>query len=431
MEVNRTPTGTDDYVTWAPTFCRARAVGAGADVTVVLTNDPPGAVPGRGDVMFAPFQSPWPANTTATQPTLVLTLPQDGSWVDFVIAGEFGKPSSNDKDAVIEVHEGTATGSMVGTQALMVRIRKNANDLSASERDRFLSALETVHTTQAAYHVYQEIHSIAGGQAHGGTAFLPWHRLFVLRLERALQSVDPSVALPYWKFDVAAANLFQEDWMGANQPQPSGPAPVTFVASNPLDGWTIDGLTPIERGPNTDHLGVSGVELEADTLTPSDFVDFRTMEVNPHGSAHVWLGRPGGWVGYLDTAVRDPAFFLLHSNVERLWAKWQWVYDRFGNTVADYDAPGSFSDTASAPPLKGHYRNDTMWPWNGLTGADPSGNPLATRPSLAPGGPFPPAAPFTLGPPAQPTPGDVIDYMGRAGPSKGLGYAYDDVPYGP
>ena len=31
----------DDYVTWAPTFCRARLVGASSDITVVLTNDHP------------------------------------------------------------------------------------------------------------------------------------------------------------------------------------------------------------------------------------------------------------------------------------------------------------------------------------------------------------------------------------------------------
>ena len=32
--------------------------------------------------------------------------------------------------------------------------------------------------------------------AHGGPAFLPWHRQFLLEFERALQSVDPTVTVP-------------------------------------------------------------------------------------------------------------------------------------------------------------------------------------------------------------------------------------------
>jgi tyrosinase len=37
-------------------------------------------------------------------------------------------------------------------------------------------------------------------RAHGGPIFLPWHRLFLLRLEQRLQTVlgDTDFALPYW-----------------------------------------------------------------------------------------------------------------------------------------------------------------------------------------------------------------------------------------
>jgi len=34
-----------------------------------------------------------------------------------------------------------------------------------------------------------------------------------------------------------------------------------------------------------------------------------------------------------------------------------------------------------------------------------------------------------LGPPAVPTPGNVIDYIGRLDPTTALGYCYDDVPF--
>lgn len=436
IEINRTPETTDDYITWAPTFCQARLAGGGpADVQVVLTNDPEAAIPDGGDVLFAPFQTPWPANITATESTLALTLPADGSWIPFAIAGKFGKPSTNDKDTVIEAHlaggEGSPTEAVIGRAALMVRVRKNANNLTPGERDRFLNALHTLHFVDGNYAVYQEIHSIASAEAHGGPAFPAWHRATVLQVERTLQAIDPSVTMPYWKFDAPAPNLFREDFMGANQGGGRPWAAVAFAPTNPLNGWTITGLTPIPRGANANHLGASGVQFEVDTLAPETYADFLNYEDDPHGSAHVWVGG-NGWMGSVPTAVRDPLFFLLHCNVDRLWAKWQWLHNRFGDTEDDYLPQGTFPGSPDQDVAhKGHYRGDTMWPWNGETGRDPGGDPNGNRPVTAPGGAFPAVALFHLGPPDRPTPGDMVDYLGRSDPEKGLGFCYDDTPYSP
>jgi len=84
----------------------------------------------------------------------------------------------------------------------MVRVRKNAIALTAEERDRFLAAVAALNSSSFGnYLLHQMTHAIASGQAHDGPAFLPWHRPFILRLERQLQAIDPSVTLPYWKFD--------------------------------------------------------------------------------------------------------------------------------------------------------------------------------------------------------------------------------------
>ena len=118
IEVNRTSTDDDDYVTWAPTCCRARLIGApNASSTVVLTNDGAGA---RGELLFDPLVTPWPADTTATQESVTLTLPADGSWVEFALAGKFGHPSSADRDAVIVCREGSLRGPVIGRERLMV-----------------------------------------------------------------------------------------------------------------------------------------------------------------------------------------------------------------------------------------------------------------------------------------------------------------------
>ena len=196
--------------------------------------------------MFAANVDPWPVNTTATANTLALTLPGSGAWVPFVVAGKFGKPSINDKDAIIEAHQNTAVGPVLGSKALMVRIRKNANTLQPSERSRYLLAYKAFRNKLGTNYVqFQEMHrlaSTAGDEAHGQPAFLPWHRAMLLHVERELQKIDPSVALHYWNWDAAAPNVFHQDFMGAPDISVGefDIAEPIFAASNPLNGWNTD-----------------------------------------------------------------------------------------------------------------------------------------------------------------------------------------------
>jgi tyrosinase len=136
------------------------------------------------------------------------------------------------------------------------------------------------------------------------------------------------------------------------------------------------------------------------------------MEGNPHGQAHVSFG---GFIHDPPTAPKDPLFFLLHCNVDRLWAKWQLQNSRFDQTVAAaYD---------SNPPNGnqiGHNLGDTMWPWNGVT-APP-------RPPTAPGGALA-ASDCTAAPGPQPRVRDCLDYHGAINPLARMGFDYDDVRF--
>jgi Common central domain of tyrosinase len=157
------------------------------------------------------------------------------------------------------------------------------------------------------------------------------------------------------------------------------------------------------------------------------------MEQDPHGTAHVWAGLNTGWIRQVRISPRDPLFFLLHANVDRQWARWQWQHDRFGVSADDYSPTGSYPGSTVPDRVRiGHYLEETMWPWNQQQG-DPGtpADPGDDRPDSAPGGPFPPATPFILGPPSTPKPRDMIDYLGRQDPTKGLGVCYDDIPFAP
>lgn len=422
VQINDTAATIDDYVAWAPTRSRARILfptSAAGTVDVTLRNmDPP---PG-GQVLFAyPSDITLPA-TTGTRPTLDLALPRNGAWVDFYVAGKFGSPSLRDKDAVIEVREKRAGGDgiVLGRQALMVRIRKNANLLTPDERDRFLAAVAGLNMTVGDYFTFQAIHAVASQEAHGGPAFLAWHRVFILRLERELQAIDPSVALPYWRFDQPAPNVFDAEFMGG---PPSG-GYATFAPANPLSTWVIGGLPGVLRSPSFSPTGTpGGLISETATLSLGGvgnlYASFRTMEGNPHGTAHVRAGATG-WIGSVPTAVRDPLFFLLHGNVDRLWAKWQWTYDRYDVTSSASYAPLGSHPGAGPIPI-GHYLMDSMWPWNQVT--------TPPRPTTAPGGAFPQTVGRVGFPPLQPRPLDTIDYESNTGNSSALGFGYDDVPF--
>ena len=479
LRINELPAGvgprdnpSDDYITWAPTFCLARLSSpAMADVNVELTNDPPGQFPDGGDVLFAANQVPWPVNTTATAATLPLVLPADGSWVPFVIAGKFPKASTDDKDAIIEAHLNNAGGAIVGTKALMVRVRKNGNTLKPSERSRYLFAWKNFRNQLGANYVrFQEMHrltSTVNDQGHSQPAFLPWHRAMLLDVERELQKIDPSVALHYWNWDFAAPNVFHQDFIGASAGGGFGTAEPVFAATNPLRGWNTD--LPFSSGElrrNTDDHTLAPAAgffkpldhpVDPDLIGqlnygPRSGVSFSAdVEQQSHNPAHGWPCG-GGHVAFPVRSAADPLFYLLHSQIERQWAYWQWKNNRFGTIVANaltfpapahYDNNGHFDDPGVVTWRKGSFLEDGMWPWDGTSGGPPGRAERPINQALGPGPNIPasmPAIPMTPFPAslqknlwpvaaAIPHPRDMIDYMGRFLPQDGLGFCYDDVPY--
>jgi tyrosinase len=424
----------NNYLTWSPRPATLKLQPAeAAAVNVRLRNRAANTV---GKVVFSTNPAAVPADE------LQLTLPANGTAVTFFVAGKFGSPSLNDKDAAIQVVR-AAGGAVLATKELMVRIRKNADDLSDAERDRFLDALGDLNelntnSGQRPYALYQQIHNERGDrQEHGASGFLPWHRAFLLDLERKLQVLNPSLALPYWRFSEPAPSLFSAGFMGVTRRPLQRPQ---FTPGHALAAWTTESDIVIRRRPA--HAQFNPATTPAFPVNPNNgqpffLLDedetldlgvqgavasfnrgFDVMEGNPHGGVHT------SFVGFLQspsTATKDPLFFLLHCNIDRLWARWQVDHDRFNadDPLTYPNVPRSIFDATRVPP-EGHKRNDSLWPWNGLTGGQ--------RPATAPGGPFP-ASGVTAAPGNTPRVRDMIDYRGLLDQNKWLGFDYDDVPY--
>jgi tyrosinase len=403
LQINNSITPEARFVTWSPSPCRIRVTNpSGANAPTVRVKIAGVSAANGGAVKFRS------GATGAFANTLTLTVPTSGATVPFFTAGKFGQPSTNNGDVKIEARVGN---TLVGSAALMVRIRKNANKLTNGERDRFVAALGKLNNQGLGrFADFRAMHTDEGDlEAHGGPGFLPWHRTYILDLERELQAIDPSVTLPYWRFDQPGPNLFIREFMGVSDALGT----VQFSNANPLQFWKTDGVQGVNRRPrnnwNPNTQPGPGVITEAQTLgLGNQFAVFRGMQGNPHGTAHT---RWGGSISSIGTAAKDPLFFLLHCNVDRLWAKWQQQNNRFNPAVAaSYDSnPGN---------RIGHNLPDTMWPWNGIIGGQ--------RPPTAPGGTMAPS-PSVSAPGPQPRVESNLDYRGTINAASRMGFDYDDV----
>src|SRR5262245_28553719 len=224
LQINNSTSAAARFVTWAPAPCRIRVTNpSGVTTPTVSIRITAASAAGGGAVRFRR------GTTGAFANSLTLAVPINGASVSFFIAGRFGRPSVNNGDVTIEARDGA---TVVGSVPIMVRIRKNANALTTGERDRFVSAFGQLNNQGLGrFADFRDMHvAVSLPQAHGAPGFLPWHRAYLLDLERELQAIDSSVALPYWRFDQPAPNIFKLDFFGASDALGT----VKFSATNPL-----------------------------------------------------------------------------------------------------------------------------------------------------------------------------------------------------
>tara|TARA_R110002050_G_scaffold124179_5_gene243217 strand:- start:17754 stop:20453 length:2700 start_codon:yes stop_codon:yes gene_type:complete len=208
-------------------------------------------------------------------------------------------------------------------------IRRNIAHVSDVERDRFINAVVQLNSRYYADGVSKwvkqdQIHEAT--HVHGGPSFLPWHRELLNRYEQLLREIDPDLSLHYWDWteDPRAAanvsggtyNIFTTSFMGE---------------SNGNVGAPFAGFPPISRDVAGGAAAPSHPSVESDTtiLDSSDgfpqseqWHEFRLrLEGSPnHNSIHGYIG---GTIGPAHTAFEDPFVFVMHANIDRLWARWQ------------------------------------------------------------------------------------------------------------
>jgi len=195
-----------------------------------------------------------------------------------------------------------------------------------------------------------------GNAAHNGPIFLPWHRMYLRRFEENLQRVlqDDEFALPYWDWaadgeldvnDQWRTQLWSEDYLGeARGTVRSGVLSNIQVrlAQDPLGNGIVSiDPRPVERAAGM-SAGVPDLPSQAQLQVALDEPDYdREPWSNSvrshrnilegwfngpslHNRVHVWIGRDMS----LGTSPNDPAFFLNHCFVDRVWEIWMAEHGR-------------------------------------------------------------------------------------------------------
>nr|P55022.2 RecName: Full=Tyrosinase; AltName: Full=Monophenol monooxygenase [Streptomyces galbus]pir/T52526/ monophenol monooxygenase (EC 1.14.18.1) [imported] - Streptomyces galbus [Streptomyces galbus]CAA65005.1 Tyrosinase [Streptomyces galbus] len=262
-------------------------------------------------------------------------------------------------------------------------VRKNQAALTADEKRRFVAAVLELKRN-GRYDEFVRTHNEfimsdtrtgrRGGPGHRlPLPFLPWHRRFLLDFEQALQSVDSSVALPYWDWSTdrtVRASLWAPDFLGGTGRSSDGrvmDGPFAASTGNWPVNVRVDGRTFLRRSLGT---GVRELPTRAEvdsvlSMATYDMAPYNSASdgfrnhlegwrgVNLHNRVHVWVG------GQMATGVspNDPVFWLHHAYNRQLWAEWQRRHPGAG-----YVPTGGTPDVVDL--------NDTMKPWNDVRPAD-------------------------------------------------------------
>lgn len=260
----------------------------------------------------------------------------------------------------------------------MPPVRRNLAHLTQAEREHFVDVIRQVDLLAYADGVsywdkQDQIHQATHN--HGGNSFLPWHRELCNRFEKLLQQVDPDIALHYWDWteDPRAAddgqggtvNLFSPSLFGSDSGLMDGPlAPLhnggTLAGSREDTGNPADPPQSVTRGVSPGAPGITGdatLLAAADALPQADqWSTIRSAIEGQHNSAHGYIG---GDIGGQHGAFEDPFVFLLHSNVDRLFAMWQAASGQAWRLDPD-QVYGSQSTTADSDGIL-----HDLQPWDG------------------------------------------------------------------
>ncbi len=212
-------------------------------------------------------------------------------------------------------------------------IRKNYRELTDAERQTLVAAFFALGPANgtSTINTYAVNHRLLFNTSiHRDNDFLPWHRWFILYMEKALQNTAVTgaskIALPYWDSTVPAdqtstAPLWANNFLGQFNSS-------WGLGRRFLGGW----------------FGSASILNTA--LLQTNFTNFRAqLEENLHDGPHVWVdGQMAG-----GESPRDPVFYFHHNMVDKIWQDWEDLQGR-NSSFLEENLPNSLAGGAGPFP---------------------------------------------------------------------------------
>jgi tyrosinase len=195
----------------------------------------------------------------------------------------------------------------------MATVRRRSSALTSAQRQRYINGINALIASGTYGQLVAE-HADMSHKQHddmgmgldpvGRQRFLPWHRVFLLRLEQALQAIDPLTVIPYWRWNV---NRAVPGWL-------AGFTPTVNVPGN--------GIVNVTRTPQSPILLPTTAQVNTLLNAPNlSYTQFTSLLDNVfHDTVHGWVG---GTMNSIMISPADPLFWLHHAQVDRLWSIWQ------------------------------------------------------------------------------------------------------------
>ncbi|MDT0497290.1 tyrosinase family protein [Algiphilus sp. W345] len=148
--------------------------------------------------------------------------------------------------------------------------------------------------------------------AHNNWYFLPWHRAFLNHFEQLCSRLSgrPTFALPYWNWQRDTARIALPDAVSSGA--------LSYASRNPNAGadLSVDRRQLMRDYPalDTQLAFVGGRPTPLDQRTAA----IGSVLEGDHRLIHDRIG--GAMIG--PYAPKDPMFWLLHANLDRLWDLW-------------------------------------------------------------------------------------------------------------
>ncbi len=284
-------------------------------------------------------------------------------------------------------------------------VRRNIAHISDADRTKYINAVAQAdqHFWSGGVVSYWDFQDLSHQttHVHGGPKFLLWHRELCNRYEALLQQIDPDVALHYWDWTTdprsspngsgGNTNLSLDTFMGTMNGNVAGVlAPLhnggVLAGSRDQTGQPQDPprtlLRSMAAGPGTATTDATILSSSDGFAQPQQWRQFRQQIEATHGGVHVNfgpgnIGDPSG-----HKAFQDPMVFLLHANVDRLYAMWQCQPGQ--EWRLDVSQVYGVESTTTGPD---GLSTNTLAPWDGTSGVHPftpAGGLILVKPYLDP-----------------------------------------------